>query len=168
MPKVFISAGSNLGDRLGFLNAAQKSLAAEEKIKNFRSSSVYETEPVNCSGGKFLNVVWQFETDFSVTELLEYLKEIEVNAGRKNKGESAARTLDLDILFFGDEKIQTSDLVVPHPKISDRAFVLIPLAELAGDKVESILNGLSEEELENLKKQTNGVNRISKIYEENP
>ncbi len=148
MPKVFIGVGSNLGNRQGYLDQARKDLTAIPEIRDLRESPVYETEPVDAGGGLFLNAVWSFETDMPARELLDRLHRLESGAGRERKAINGARTLDLDLLFYGDQVIQERDLVVPHPRLHERAFVLEPMADLAPGFVHPVLKKTIRELLE--------------------
>lgn len=139
MPKVFIGIGSNLGDREGYLAQARKALAAIPGVRDFVSSPVYETEPVDAAGGLFLNAVCTFETGILPRDLLKILQDMESQAGRERKGSHAARTLDLDVLFYGDQVIQESGLSVPHPRLHERAFVLVPLCDLEPEFIHPVL-----------------------------
>ncbi len=129
--EVYLILGSNLGNRLENLIGAVgrlKKLAAS----GLSVSSVYETEPVEVGGGAFYNLAVGFKTTLGAEELLEKLLEIEKNFGRVRKtGKVLPRTLDIDILFYGSERIKEPLLEIPHPRMAVRGFVLIPLAELA-------------------------------------
>lgn len=127
--KVYIGLGSNIGDRKKNINRAIEYLGKDvEKV-----SSIYETEPVGLSdgGGKFYNAVAEIDTDKDPEALLNYLEEIERKMGRQAKGVCKSRVIDLDILYYGKEVINTPRLKIPHPKIKQRAFVLEPLKELS-------------------------------------
>jgi 2-amino-4-hydroxy-6-hydroxymethyldihydropteridine diphosphokinase len=132
----FLGLGSNLGDRLANLQAAADAMQTEPGLRVTASSRVWETTPV---GGPpqpdYLNAVVRVETDLSARDLLEVARRIEARLGRVRKERWGARTLDVDILFFGEERIDESDLVVPHPRMAERAFVLLPLLELEPDPV---------------------------------
>jgi 2-amino-4-hydroxy-6-hydroxymethyldihydropteridine diphosphokinase len=159
MPKVFIGVGSNLEDRAGHLESARKKLLLVPGVKEFKASSVYETQPVDAGGGLFLNAVWSFETELPAPDLLLKLQEIESAANRERKKKNDARTLDLDILFYGEATIQSSALTVPHPRLHERAFVLVPFCDLAPEWVHPVLKKTVSElfnELEN----PYGVRRI--------
>ena len=130
-----IALGSNLGDREVHLQRAIEALKLRGKLQ---VASFYETEPVDCPEGSepFLNTVAILEEKEPPRALWEYLKELEANAGRPTGGERgyhAPRTLDLDLLFVDDLVLQEPDLVIPHPRMMDRLFVLEPLAELMPD-----------------------------------
>ena len=93
-------------------------------------SSLYRTAPVDSSGPDYVNAVVEINTGLSPVDLLNALQGIEAGAGRRRPYRNAPRTLDLDILLYGDQTIQTPDLTVPHPRMGERAFVLVPLAEI--------------------------------------
>lgn len=125
--RAYIGIGSNMGDRKMYIDEAIKMLGSFVK----RVSSVYETEPVGLEeGDKFLNAVVEIETDMEPVALLDFLEGIEKKLGRKEKGAYKSRTIDLDILLYGDEKIDIPRLKIPHPRLKDRDFVLEPLLEL--------------------------------------
>ena len=129
--KVYLSLGANLGDREGNLRGAIAELRAAG-VKVARVSSFYETEPVDyLEQPWFLNCVVEGETEVAAVELLRRLREIETRMGSKKEFEKGPRLLDIDILLYGDETIETSELEVPHPRMLQRKFVLAPLAEIA-------------------------------------
>ena len=132
----FLGLGSNLGDRLANLQAAVDALQMEPGLRVTASSRVWETTPV---GGPpqpdYLNAVIRVETDLSARDLLDIAHRIEARLGRVRKERWGARTLDVDILLFDEERIDEPDLVVPHPRMAERAFVLLPLLELEADPV---------------------------------
>jgi len=128
----YISAGSNIGDREENLDFGARRLG--ERGKLIRISSVYETEPVGYADQPwFLNRVFELETALSPHELLAWCNEIERDGGRVRTFPNAPRTLDLDILLYGDRIISDPVLVIPHPRMTERRFVLEPLAEIAPD-----------------------------------
>jgi 2-amino-4-hydroxy-6-hydroxymethyldihydropteridine diphosphokinase len=137
--KVGIALGSNLGDRLANLDAARRTIAELPGIISpISSSSVYETEPVDCEpgAGKFLNAVLEFEYQGEPLELWPQLKRIEQNLGRPaNHARNVSRVIDIDLLYFGETKMESGELVLPHPRIHERRFVLQPLSELDPDLV---------------------------------
>jgi 2-amino-4-hydroxy-6-hydroxymethyldihydropteridine diphosphokinase len=96
-----------------------------------RSSSLYRTAPHEADGPDFINAVVQIETRLAALDLLEHLQQLEADAGRERPFRNAPRTLDLDVLLYGFERIETARLAVPHPRMHERAFVLVPLAEIA-------------------------------------
>jgi len=128
---VFLSLGSNLEDRLGNLKKAVKVLKKSPKIEITKLSSVYETEPWEVeSPNWFLNLVLKTECKLPPLQLLDFLEETEKKLGRKSKSDNSPRTVDIDILFYNDWIFHTPRLVVPHPLLPKRKFVLVPLAEI--------------------------------------
>ena len=131
---VFIGFGSNVGDRVDFCDRAVTLLSLLPHSQVVGVSLLYETEPVNDHAqpgdGWFLNGVVQLETDVTPKSLLAILREIECSLGRDEENRSGPRTIDLDILFYGQRIIKEPDLVVPHPRLHQRRFVLMPLSEL--------------------------------------
>ena len=131
MVTCYIGIGSNLGDRQGYIDKAVNYLKDNRDIKFKRSSSIYETDPVSdIPQGKFLNGVLEIETFLSPRELLKELNSIELKLGRIRSVKNASREIDLDILYYGQETVEEKDLIIPHPKISEREFVLKGLREL--------------------------------------
>jgi 2-amino-4-hydroxy-6-hydroxymethyldihydropteridine diphosphokinase len=132
LAQVFLSLGSNLGDRLGYLKRAIAKIGESDSMVVLRISPVYETEPVgNPDQSRFLNMVVSIETDFKPLRLLEYLLEIEEKLDRRRNEKWGPRTIDMDILLY-DELILNSDrLTLPHPRMHQRRFVLIPLAQIS-------------------------------------
>ena len=147
---VAIALGSNLGDRERFLRDAIDALGAF--VTNLRVSSFHDTAPVGVEEQpRFLNAAVVGETSLDPRALLTRLLEIEQRFGRERPHPGAARTLDLDLILYGDEMVDESGLVVPHPRFRERGFVLEPLAEIASDwrdpvtgkTVEELLRGTS-------------------------
>ncbi len=131
MVTCYIGIGSNLGDRRGYIDKAIAALGASKGIGVARVSSIYETEPVSdIPQSSYLNGVLEIETDLSARALLSELIRIEESLGRARTVKNAPRTIDLDILYFGNEKICDEDLTIPHPRIAEREFVLKGLREL--------------------------------------
>jgi 2-amino-4-hydroxy-6-hydroxymethyldihydropteridine diphosphokinase len=132
----FLGLGSNLGDRLTNLQAAVDALQNEPGLRVTASSRVWETVPV---GGPpqpdYLNAVIRLETDLSARDLLDAARRVEARLGRVRKERWGARTLDVDILLYDEEQIDEPDLVVPHPRMKQRGFVLLPLLELEPDPI---------------------------------
>jgi 2-amino-4-hydroxy-6-hydroxymethyldihydropteridine diphosphokinase len=128
---VYLSLGSNLGDREHRLHEAIQALAAAG-VRAARVSSVYETEPIGIVGqGWFLNIVVEAETELFPVQLLSRIRKIELALGRRRGIDKGPRTIDIDILFFGNFIIDTAKLTVPHLRAHERRFVLAPMAELA-------------------------------------
>ena len=129
-----MALGSNLGDRLGNLCAARMAIAALSNVDPpILSSAVYETEPVDCEPGaaKFLNAVVEFDYEGDPASLLEQLMRIEEALGRRrDHPKNVSRTIDIDLLYCGDRKIEDQRLQLPHPKLQLRSFVLQPLADI--------------------------------------
>ena len=132
--RVFLGIGSNLGDRLGNLYQAQAALAPQ--IRLLRASTIYETPPWGYNDQPaFLNQVLEVETELEPQALLTRLKEIEAELGRIKNFHYGPRLIDLDILFYGEQVYQSETLSIPHPMLAERAFVLVPLADIAPDLV---------------------------------
>ncbi len=131
MTRVFLSLGSNLGDRLAYLRAAVTALGRGPRSRVVGASNVYETVPVEVEEEQpnYLNCVIELECGVGAIECLRYCQGIEAALGREKKGEKAPRTLDLDVLLFGEETIARPDLQVPHAGVT-RAFNLRGLADL--------------------------------------
>jgi 2-amino-4-hydroxy-6-hydroxymethyldihydropteridine diphosphokinase len=129
--KAYIALGSNMGDRFGYLTQAIILLEGHEDITVVNTSSIYETDPVGYTDqDQFLNMAIQVETSLSPVELLDTCLEIELKLGRKREIKWGPRTLDLDILLFNHENIETEKLTIPHPRMKQRAFVILPLLEM--------------------------------------
>ena len=128
--RVYVGLGSNVGDRLEHLRRAVAELRETQGIEVVAASSVYETDPVGPPQPGFLNAVVELETDLGPHDLLRRLKEIEASVGRLARERWGPREVDLDLLLYGDDLIDTDDLKVPHPQLRDRAFVVVPLREL--------------------------------------
>jgi 2-amino-4-hydroxy-6-hydroxymethyldihydropteridine diphosphokinase len=131
MVTCYIGIGSNLGDRQKYINDAIKELKMVLGIKLTNASTIYETEAISdIPQGKFLNGVLEIETDLEAEALLKKLNKIEKKLGRERAVKNAPRTIDLDILYYGNEHMNKKDLVIPHPRIQEREFVLKGLREL--------------------------------------
>ncbi|CUT17123.1 MULTISPECIES: 2-amino-4-hydroxy-6-hydroxymethyldihydropteridine diphosphokinase [Candidatus Ichthyocystis] len=134
MIEAYISLGSNQGSRIDYLNYALKSLKSDSKIKVIKKSSIYDSSPcLNFFQPNFLNAVLLIETSYLLGELGRLVLVIEDMAGRKRSVRYSPRTLDIDILLYGKVPLSQGLFSVPHSRISERAFVLIPLTEIAED-----------------------------------
>jgi 2-amino-4-hydroxy-6-hydroxymethyldihydropteridine diphosphokinase len=133
--RAYVGVGSNLGDRWVHLAQAARGLRAAAGVAVLRGSSVWETAPLGPPQPAYLNAVLELETRLPAEKLHGLLHLVEDGAGRQRKERWGARTLDLDLLLFGEERIEAPDLQVPHPGLSSRRFVLEPLAELCPDRL---------------------------------
>jgi 2-amino-4-hydroxy-6-hydroxymethyldihydropteridine diphosphokinase len=127
-----ISLGSNVGDRLANLQGAVDALADTPDVHVVTVSSVYETTPVEAPDGSpdFLNAIMLADTTLSVTTLLDRAQAVEAAFGRERAEDNAPRTLDVDLIIVGDRLSDTDELVLPHPRAHERAFVLVPWKEI--------------------------------------
>ena len=134
---VYLGLGSNMGNRQDNLDRALDLLS--QRLRVAKVSSVYDTEPMgNTEQPRFLNTVCQVYTRLAPTGLLTLAKGIESKLGRAFSKSNAPRPIDIDILFYGDQIIETPELVIPHPRLAERAFVLVPLDEIAPDLVHPV------------------------------
>lgn len=139
MAFVGISLGSNLGDRLSQLRMARERLRKLASTPITRISPLFETAPVDCAPGDpaFLNAVIELETDLLPQEILEQTQVIEVDLGRPpSHGHNEPRHIDLDLLYYDDLRLETPKLVLPHPRMEERGFVLVPLARIRPERVD--------------------------------
>jgi len=155
----FVGAGANLGDRAATIRAAAEELRKCPGVASVRSSSWYETAPVGLlDQPSFINAVYALETTLSPESLLRELQRIENAHGRVRHERWGPRTLDLDLLYYAGETRRTEELTLPHPRMFDRAFVLVPLRELL--RTERIARGAPAEFIElvdRAKVDTDGV-----------
>lgn len=126
-----VALGANLGDARKALREAIAALEATSGVRVRLVSSLYRTAPVDSSGPDYLNAVAEVATTLTAPALLDALLAIEQTAGRERPYRNAPRTLDLDLLLYGESRIDSTRLTVPHPRMGERAFVLMPLAEIA-------------------------------------
>jgi 2-amino-4-hydroxy-6-hydroxymethyldihydropteridine diphosphokinase len=133
----YIALGANLGDTVASLCKAMSDLADLAGVCLVRRSSLYRTAPFESSGPDYLNAVVEITTCLTAPNLLTKLQALERAAGRERTYRNAPRTLDLDILIYGEARIDSATLTIPHPRMSERAFVLVPLAEIAPQMVTS-------------------------------
>ena len=139
MYAAYVGFGSNIGDRLAYIQNAIDILSKTEEITLQKISSIYTTDPVGYEEqAQFLNGVAAIQTSLSPFSLLHTLKDIETALGRKHRTCWGPREIDLDILIYGDLCVQTEKLVIPHPEMHLRGFVLVPLAEIAPDLVHPV------------------------------
>ena len=157
--RYFLSLGSNLGDRAHNLKRAL-SFLKKEKIKILKSSSLYETQPVDyLQQPEFYNQVIEVETGLKPFDLLQLIKNIEAKIGRKVKVWKGPRIIDIDILLAEDFVSSTARLTIPHPRLAQRNFVLIPLAEISPESRHPLLEKTIKELLESSKDKA----RVTKI-----
>lgn len=131
----WIGLGANLGDRGAALARAVQGLAALPATQRLRVSGLYASAPIDAGGPDYLNAVVELRTRLAPLALLDALQAIEQAGGRERLYRNAPRTLDLDLLVYGDQQLASERLILPHPRIGERAFVLQPLAELAPQRV---------------------------------
>ena len=143
---VHLGLGSNLGDRKEYLSMAYNQLRSEA-LREFRASSIYESEPLlKMPQPKYLNMVVCGLTIFSPQELLKKCQQIEISLGRVHRERWGCREIDIDILGYGNRIIDNDDLVIPHPEIENRSFVLMPMLELSPEWLHPE-NGITVKEL---------------------
>jgi 2-amino-4-hydroxy-6-hydroxymethyldihydropteridine diphosphokinase len=133
----YVGLGANLGDPLRALQQALQGLAQLPHTQLLRSSRFYRTAPVDAGGPDYVNAVAALQTRLDAFELLSALQSLEAAAGRERPYRNAPRTLDLDLLLYGDARIARARLTVPHPRMQERAFVLQPLADIAPGRVDA-------------------------------
>ena len=127
----YIALGANLGDPVASLRKAMDDLAGLAGVNLVKRSSLYRTAPLESSGPDYVNAVVEITTCLTAPDLLTRLQALEHGAGRERAYRNAPRTLDLDILTYGKARIDSALLTIPHPRMTERAFVLVPLAEIA-------------------------------------
>ena len=136
MVTAYVALGSNLGDTAATLKQAIKCINALPNCSVKKTSSLYKTAPLetlpgHAPGGDYINAVVEIETSLPAPTLLQHMQQIEQAAGRERPHINAPRTLDLDLLLYGSGSIESANLTVPHPRMWQRAFVLVPLAEIS-------------------------------------
>src|SRR5262245_22751341 len=157
MVRVALSLGSNLGDRRAHLKSAVQQLRAV--ITNLKTSAVIETEPHDVPEPQppYLNMAVVGETSLDPVGLFAELMTIERRAGREGRSPKAARTLDLDVILYGDQIITTPTIVVPHPRFRERRFVLEPIASIAPEWVDPVTGRTIEQLLEEVEPKKSGA-----------
>lgn len=146
---VFVGIGSNRGDRKAKIYYALQLMHASPSVNLINTSDLYETEPVGVSGhSDYLNLTAEIRTTLNPNQLLELLQSIEDRLGRENRGELTPRTIDLDILLYGNQIMESETLTVPHPRLTERKFVLLTLVELNPDLTHPITGKTIAEHLE--------------------
>lgn len=165
MVTAYLALGSNLGDRAATLRGGREALDATPGIQVTASSPLYQTEPVGgpVGQGPYLNAVLEVETTLSSHALLRCCLEVEARFGRRRRQRWEARTLDVDLLLFGEEVRDDPDLVLPHPRLHLRPFVLVPLGDLAPELVHPLLGRTVSELLADVP-PTGGVQRFSETW----
>jgi 2-amino-4-hydroxy-6-hydroxymethyldihydropteridine diphosphokinase len=155
--RAFIGLGANLGDASGTVRAAWQALSTLPGCRAVACSSLYRTAPVDATGPDFINAVGVLQTSLSALALLAELQALELRFGRERPYRNAPRTLDLDLLFLGDHVMDDPVLTLPHPRLHQRAFALVPLAEVAPGLVlpglgpiEQLLPGVADQAIERL------------------
>ena len=139
MVQVCIAFGANLGDARATVLQAIQDVGALANTQLQIASSLYASAPHEAIGPEFVNAVAMYDTDLPPLELLDALQNLETIAGRERPFLNAPRTLDLDIIFYGDVALDSPRLTLPHPRWQERAFVLVPLAEISPNKVSPAL-----------------------------
>ncbi|WP_159917421.1 2-amino-4-hydroxy-6-hydroxymethyldihydropteridine diphosphokinase [Pantoea sp. 18069] len=149
--RAWIGLGANLGDRGAALARAVQALAAMPATRVAQVSGLYASAPIDAGGPDYLNAVVELATSLAPLDLLDALQAIEQAAGRERPYRNAPRTLDLDLLLYADQQIACERLVVPHPRMGERAFVLLPLAEIAPERVTAVqLEAVGDQRIERI------------------
>ncbi len=164
MPQVYISIGSNLGDRESYFEFAAKELLIDDRIRDLKRSPVYETEPVGGEGQpRYWNAVWSLVTELPAAVLLKRMHDIEAAAGRQRTAANEARVLDLDILFYGKKLLRRLPFTIPHPRLHERAFVLVPFCDLAPEFIHPALNKSMKQLLEEYRALQGGIRGVERV-----
>jgi 2-amino-4-hydroxy-6-hydroxymethyldihydropteridine diphosphokinase len=161
MTTIYLSLGSNIGNRKRNLEKALTELEIN-KIKKIKISSFYETEPVGPKQRNFYNIAGKFKTNLTPQNLLKTVKKIEEYLGRTETYRWGPRVIDIDILFYGKQIIKTKNLIIPHKEIINRAFVLVPMNEIAPNFIHPVYCKTIKTLNNNLQKDTY-IKRIEKI-----
>ncbi len=151
MENIYIGLGSNIGDRIGYIQQAVKMLGFYDAIKVVETSSFYETEPYGIKEQEwFINAVAKISTTLTPVEVLRICQQIEEKLGRKREIKWGPRVIDLDILAYGDKIIADDILTIPHPATYDRACCIVPLLEISEDFIHPVLQKNMDEIYQNL------------------
>lgn len=154
--RAYVGLGANLGDAAASLRAALADLAALPGVRGVTPSPFYRSKPVDAGGPDYVNAVARLDTTLPPLDLLDALMAVELRHGRERPYHHAPRTLDLDLLLYGDARMDTARLTLPHPRMHERAFVLMPLRDLAPDlvlaqgRIDALLAGLTDQGIERL------------------
>ena len=158
MTVAYLGLGANLGDARQTLKDAVVCLAQQHTIAVLAKSSLYRTAPIDAGGDDYLNCVVKLDTTLPVRHLLALCHKIEHHFGRERPFRNAPRTLDLDILLYGEQCIEEPDLIVPHPRLVERAFALVPLIEIAPQliipqhgRADAFLAAVADQRIEKMK-----------------
>lgn len=159
----YIGIGSNQGDKYKNCMLAIEDICASEKNRLLEQSSCYLTEPWGYrEQDDFINLVIELQTSFSPLDLLFFLQGVERKLAKKKNGKWGPRTIDLDILFYNDQRLESSQLIIPHPLLHQRGFVLLPLKEIAPHLIHPVFNQTVSQLLDRLSDDT----RIIKLVKE--
>lgn len=146
-----VALGANLGDAVATVQQALRDLAALPETRLLKASSLYRSAPYEAQGPDFINAVALVYTQLSPLALLHALQALELQCGRERPFKNAPRTLDLDIIFYGDVSLDTPELTLPHPRWHERAFVLQPLAEVWPERVSAVqLAGVKDQAIQRM------------------
>jgi len=149
---IFLGLGSNIEERVTYLNTATSLIGSCSYIKIVQSSLIYETEPWGIRNQKrFLNKVLSLESSLPPEDLLTFVKEVEIKTGRTESARWHEREIDIDVLFYDNEIISSDKFGLPHKEIQNRKFVLIPMCEIAADFIHPVLNKSMKQLLEESK-----------------
>jgi 2-amino-4-hydroxy-6-hydroxymethyldihydropteridine diphosphokinase len=146
-----IALGANLGDAKESVRHAMAAIGQLDGVQMLRCSSLYRSAPIQSSGDDYINAVMKVSSTLPAYSLLSLLQKLERSAGRERPYLNAPRTLDLDLLLYGSAQIQSDQLTVPHPRMRERAFVLLPLREIASELVsDADLRAVADQRIERL------------------
>jgi 2-amino-4-hydroxy-6-hydroxymethyldihydropteridine diphosphokinase len=146
-----IALGANLGDAKESVRQAMAAIGQLDGVQALRCSSLYRSAPIQSSGDDYINAVMKVSTTLPSYSLLSLLQKLERDAGRERPYLNAPRTLDLDLLLYGSTQIQSEQLTVPHPRMRDRAFVLLPMQEIAPELVsDADLRAVADQRIEKI------------------